>query len=149
MLDFRLQLHETAQKQRRRIILPEVDRGTETDIEEFKRKILAYIHYSLPGGAFEERFGKVNKRVAYIITKGGESRLITLRKWCEDVLREQDLEHEFNLFRFSLVERVSVKDPKTGKTKQLEQLAIDPRMFVNPVWYKPFHEVPDTLLWKP
>ncbi len=41
------------------------------------------------------------------------------------------MEHGFNLFRFTLVKRVSETDPKTGKTKQLEQLAIDPLSFVS------------------
>src|SRR5207248_5556850 len=48
MLDFRMTLPQAAGKERRRIILPEIDRGSETNIEEFKKKILAYIYYSLP-----------------------------------------------------------------------------------------------------
>lgn len=149
MLDFRMK-PAGLDKERRRIILPEIDRGTETSQELFKKKILAYIHYALPGGGFSEQFGEnVNKRVAYFITKGGDNRLSTLLRWCEDVLSENDLEHEFNLFRFITVDPVIEKDAKTGKEKRLEALNADPnRLFLAPVAYKPFHEEPDTLLWK-
>jgi len=85
MLDSRLKL-ANADKERRCILLAEVDRGTETNIEAFKQKIRAYVHYALPGGAFEEQFGRANKRVVWIVTKGGENRLWTLRKWCEEEL---------------------------------------------------------------
>src|SRR5256885_16509522 len=108
MLDFRLKL-ANADKERRRILLPEVDRGTETNIETFKQKIRAYVHYALPGGAFEEQFGRVNKRVVWIVTRGGQNRLGELRKWREEELGEQELEHANKLFRFSLLEPVSTR----------------------------------------
>lgn len=149
MMDFRLKLANAA-KERRRVLLPEIDRGTETNIEEFKQKIRAYVSYALPGGAFEDMFGKANKRVVWIVTKGGESRVYTLRKWCEEELALQDLEHEYNLFRFTSVEQVVKADKKTGKAITTEELAIDPyRFFLSPVAYMPFQEQPDTLLWKP
>ncbi len=149
MMDFRLQL-ANSDKQRRRILLPEIDRGTETNIEEFKKKIRAYVHYALPDGAFEELFGKANKRVVWIVTKGGENRMYTLRKWCEDELAEQELEHEFNLFRFTTLDQVKRVDKKTGQVKVSEELAIDPyTFFLTAHAYMPFQEQPDTLLWKP
>ena len=150
MLDFRMQLHQTDAKERRRIILPEIDRGTETNIEEFKKKIRAYVHYALPGGAFEQMFGRANKRVVWIATKGGENRLYTLRKWCEEELAEQELDHEYNLFRFTLLEQVKMVEKNTGKEKISEELAIDPfTFFLTPVVYLPYHREPDTLYWKP
>ena len=137
MMDFRLKL-ANADKERRRIILPEIDRGTETNIEEFKRKIRAYVYYSYPGGAFEEMFGKANKRVVWIVTKGGENRMNTIRKWCEDELMEQELEHEFNLFRFVTVDQVKRIDEKTGNVKLSEELAINPyELFLTQRAYKP------------
>lgn len=149
VLDFRMK-RDGASKELRRIILVEIDRGTETTQELFKKKILSYIHYALPGGGFADRFGEgVNKRVAYFITKGGENRLVTLKKWCEDVLSENDLEHEFNLFRFIRVDQVIETDGKSGKEKRLEALDAHPqRLFLSPVAVKPFHHEPDTLLWK-
>ncbi len=149
MLDFRLKLANT-DKERRRILLPEIDRGTETNIEEFKKKIRAYVYYAYPDGAFEEQFGKANKRVVWIVTKGGENRMNTIRKWCEDELAEQELEHEWNLFRFTTLDQVMRTDKKTGQVKKSEELAINPyTLFLTAVAYKPFHEAPDTLLWKP
>jgi hypothetical protein len=150
MLDFRLRLHQADAKERRRIILSEIDRGTETNIEEFKKKIRAYVHYALPGGAFEEMFGRTNKRVVWIVTKGGENRLWTLRKWCEEELAEQELDHEYNLFRFTLLEQVKTVEKQTGREKLSEELAVDPfTFFLTPVAYLPYHREPDTLLWKP
>ncbi len=149
MLDFRLTLAQ-GNKERRRILLPEIDRGTETNIEEFKKKIRAYVHYALPDGPFDEQFGPVNKRVVWIVCKGGENRATTIRKWCEDELLGQELEHEFNLFRFVTLAQVSHTDEGSGRVKKSEELAIDPyRFFLTAVAYKPFHEEPDTLLWKP
>jgi len=149
MLDSRLKL-ANADKERRCILLAEVDRGTETNIEAFKQKIRAYVHYALPGGAFEEQFGRANKRVVWIVTKGGENRLWTLRKWCEEELAEQELDHECNLFRFTLLEQVRTIDKHSGKEKVSEELAIDPyTFFLTPVAYLPYHKEPDTLLWKP
>lgn len=149
MLDFRLQL-VGSDKERRRVILTEIDRGSETEIERFKKKLSAYVYYALPGAAFEEMFGKANKRIAWIVTKGGQRRMQTIKKWCEDELREQGLEHEFNLFRFTYVEPITELNQTTGEVKKREALAIDPTtLFLSPVWYKPFHTEPDTLLWKP
>ncbi len=149
MLDFRMRL-VNAEKERRRVILPEIDRDTETNIEAFKKKISAYVYYSLPGGAFEEMFGKTNKRVAWIVTKGGQRRMNTIKKWCEDELMEQGLEHEFNLFRFTYVEPGTEISKLTREVKKREALAIDPKdFFLSPLWYKPFHQELDTLLWKP
>ncbi len=149
MFDFRLQL-ATSDKERRRVILPEIDRGSETEIERFKKKLSAYVYYAMPGGAFEEMFGKTNKRIAWIVTRGGEKRMKTIKKWCEDELMEQGLEHEFNLFRFTYLEQVTEINQTTGEVKKREELAIDPKtFFLSPIWYKPFHQEPDTLLWKP
>jgi hypothetical protein len=149
MLDFRMRL-VNSEKERRRVILTEIDRDTETKIDEFKKKISAYVQYALPGGAFEEQFGRANKRVAWIVTKGGERRMNNIRKWCEDELLEQGLEHEFNLFRFTSVEQVTEVSKTTDEVKKREALAIDPKtFFLSPIWYKPFQEEPDTLLWKP
>jgi len=146
MLDFRLTLANSEKKDRRRILLPEIDRGTETNIDEFKKKIRAYVHYAYPDGAFEQRFGDVDKRVVWIVTRGGENRLYTIRKWCEDELEEQHLEHEYNLFRFTKVDHVI--DSDTGKIR--EALAVEPHnLFLSPVAYRPFQEQPSILLWKP
>lgn len=149
MLDFRLKL-ANADKERRRVLLVEIDRGTETNIEDFKRKIHAYIPFALPDGAFTDLFGKANKRVVWIVTKGGENRMQTIRKWCEEELIKQGLEHEFNLFRFVTVDQMARTDKKTGQVKVSEELAIDPyTFFLTPIAYKPFEKEPDTLLWKP
>jgi hypothetical protein len=149
MLDFRLQL-ANADRQRRRVILPEIDRGTETNIETFKKKICAYLFFAMPDGAFTDLFGKGDKRVVWIVTKGGKTRMDTIKKWCEDELIKQGYEHEFNLFRFTTLDQVQRIDPKTGQVKVSEEVAIDPRtFFLTPVMHKPFAEEPDTLLWKP
>ena len=149
MLDFRLKLADS-EKQWRRVILIEVDRGTETNIETFKQKIHAYIPFAMPDGAFTDLFGKANKRIVWIVTNGGETRMRTIKKWCEDELIKQGLEHEFNLFRFTTLGQVQRPDPKTGQVKVVEELAIDPfTFFLTPVVYKPFDKEPDTLLWKP
>jgi hypothetical protein len=84
------------------------------------------------------------------VTKGGENRLATLRKWCEDELLEHDLEHEHNLFRFTSLNQVEEIDKRIGEAGKREELDIDPyKLFLSPVWYKPFHEEPETLLWRP
>lgn len=145
ILDFRLHIQASEKKERRRVILLEIDRGTRTNIEAFKKKLLAYIHYLKQSGPFEAQFGKLNKRIAYIVTCGGENRLTTLRKWLEDVLSDQELEDAYNLFRFTTVSQVV--DAKTGHHR--EELDLDPTIFVSPVWYKPFSEEAETLLWKP
>ena len=148
MLDFRMQRADK-DKELRRVILIEIDRGTETNIEEFKRKIHAYIPFALPDGAFTDLFGRANKRVVWIVTKGGETRMQTIRKWCEDELLKQGFAHENNLFRFMTVDQVQRTDNKTGQVKVSEELAIDPAMFfLSPIAYKPFDKEPDTLLWK-
>src|SRR5258708_330420 len=46
-MDFRLKL-VNAQKERRRCIVLELDRGTEYDQEEFRKKLRDYVHYALP-----------------------------------------------------------------------------------------------------
>ncbi len=149
LLDFRLQLAK-AHKERRRILLPEIDRGTETFIDDFKQKICAYVHFLAPGGEFEQRCGKAEKRVPWIITKGGMNRVNTLRKWCEDELEEQGVEDAFDLFRFVLAEHVVKVDKKTGKEKITDELDIDPYdFFLTASAYKPFADELDTLLWKP
>ena len=149
MLDFRLRL-ANSDKERRRVLLLEVDRGSETNIEEFKRKIHAYIPFAMPDGAFTDLFGSANKRVVWIVTKRGKDRMETIKKWCEDELIKQGLEHEFNLFRFTTLDQVQRTDTKTGQVKVSEELAIDPAtFFLTPVMEKPFHKEPDTLLWKP
>jgi len=53
----------------------------------------------------------------------------TITKWCEDELREQGLDHKFNLFRFTTVEQLTKVDKTTGEVEKLEQLAIDPASF--------------------
>jgi hypothetical protein len=149
MLDFRLKLADS-EKEWRRVILIEVDRGTETNISTFKQKIHAYIPFAMPDGAFTELFGKANKRIVWIVTNGGEARMRTIKKWCEDELVKQGLEHEHNLFRFTTLSQVQRADPRTGQVKLSEELAIDPfTFFLTPVMDKPFTTEPDTLLWKP
>ncbi len=148
VLDFRMQ-RANAEKELRRVILIEIDRGTETNVEDFKRKIHAYIPYALPSGPFEQQFGRVNKRVVWIVTKGGARRRQTIQRWCEEELSKQGLEYENNLFRFTAVDQVVRTENKTGKVKISEELAIDPlTFFLTPVMYKPFETEADTLLWK-
>lgn len=127
-----------------------MDRGTETNIETFKQKIHAYIPFAMPDSAFTELFGKANKRVVWIVTKGGETRMRTIKKWCEDELIKQGLEHKFNLFRFTTLDQVQRPGPKTEQVKVVEELAIDLfTFFLTPIVYKPFATEPDTLLWRP
>ena len=149
LLDFRLKLAKT-HKERRRVLLPEIDRGTETAIDDFKQKICAYVSYASAGGAFEQLFGKAEIRIPWIVTKRGINRINTLRQWCEDELAEQELEYAYNLFRFVLVDQVVKVDKKTGKEKQTEALDIHPYdFFLTKRVYKPFSDEQDSLLWKP
>jgi hypothetical protein len=149
LLDFRLRLAR-AKKERRRLLFPEIDRGTETFIDVFKRKICAYVHFFTPGGPFEEQFGKAEKRVVWIVTEGGIDRIITLRQWCEDELEEQKLEYGFDYFRFVLVDKVVKVNHKTGRAKETEELDIHPvDFFLRKGGYKPFSDEQDTLLWRP
>ena len=85
----------------------------------------------------------------WIVTKGGENRLYTLRKWCEEELAEQELDHEYNLFRFTLVDQVKTVEKTAGRQKLSEELGIVlSSFFLTPVAYLPYHKEPDTLLWK-
>ena len=149
LLDFRLRLAK-AQKERRRILLLEIDRGTETFIDEFKRKISAYVHYTAPGGAFAEKYGKAEIRIPWIVTNGGINRVITLRQWCEEELVEQGLEKASHVFRFVLVDHVVKVQTKTGKEKITDELDIHPYdFFLTKQGYMPFSDEQDTLLWRP
>ncbi len=131
-LDFRLTLAKT-KKQRQKCIVVEIDRGTQTYVPDVKKKFRAYVHYSFAGGAYAQTFGTNNLTIAYVTT-AGKKRLWTLKRWCEEALREQALEKEASLFRFT----------------HLPQSEIDVKqLFLAPVWYKPFEKEPVTLLWKP
>jgi hypothetical protein len=126
-LDFRLQL-ANAPKKRSKCIVVELDRGSESNMAEFKKKIRAYVHYAFPGGAYERVFGTQTITVAYVTT-AGENRLRMIKLWCEQELREQRLEHEAHLFRFTALPYEV--DPETRAMKLQE---IDPkRLFLEEV----------------
>jgi hypothetical protein len=131
-LDFRLQL-ANAPKKRRKCIVLELDRGSESNSAEFKKKLRAYVHYSYPGGPYEHMFGTNTITVAYATT-AGEKRLKMLLLWCEQALKEQKLEHEAPLFRFAALPHGDL-DPRT--------------LFLSDMWYVPYKDEPVTLLWKP
>jgi len=137
-MDFRLQLANSSKK-RRKCIIVELDRGSETNVGEFKKKIRAYVPYAYPGGAYEAMFGTQTVIVAFATT-AGERRLKTMLLWCEQELQEQRLEHEAPLFRFTALPQEEL-DPQTG---------LDPKkLFLSTVWYVPYEKEPVTLLWKP
>lgn len=131
-LYFTLQLANTPKKRLRCVVL-ELDRGSETDVAEFKRRIRAYVHYAAEGGVYQQTFGVKSIMVAYATT-AGEKRLRSMKLWCEQELKEQRLDYEAPLFRFTA----------------LAQGEIDPKqLFLSDVWYKPYETQPSTLLWKP
>lgn len=131
-LYFSLTLANTEKKRRKGIII-ELDRGSETNIAEFKKKIRAYVHFAIENGAYYQMFGTNSITVAYATT-AGENRLRTMQLWCEQELQEQRLDYDAALFRFTA----------------LPQGTIDPcRLFLADVWYVPFEKKPVTLLWKP
>ncbi len=142
-LDFRLHLANTDKKRRKCIVL-ELDRGSETNMAEFKRKIRAYVHYASEGGAYQAMFGVKSITVAYITT-AGENRLRTIRAWCEQELKEQKLEYEAPLFRFAALPYLPQSETK--KTLPLEVDA--KRLFLADISYIPYSPAPSCLLWKP
>lgn len=147
-LFFSLKLANT-DKVRQRAIILELDRGTETNIEEFKKKIRAYVHYAYPSGAYEQHFGDHDKRVVYATT-AGENRMRTIKKWCEEELLAQRLDHEANLFRFVTLPHVIDIDKNTGEQKERDELEVNPvGLLLSSVAYKPYADAPGTLLWKP
>jgi len=90
----------------------ELDRGSETNVAEFKKKIRAYVHYAYPGGTYEAMFGTQTITVAFATT-AGEHRLRTMLLWCEQELKEQRLDQEAGLFRFTTLPQEEL-DPQTG-----------------------------------
>jgi hypothetical protein len=137
-LDFRLQLANSP-KQRRKCIVVELDRGSETHIADFKKKIRAYVHYAFPGGAYEKRFGTQSITVVFATTVG-EHRANTMRLWCEQELKEQRLEQEASLFRFTALPQDELST-QTGLDAK--------KLFLSDVWSIPSQEEKGTLLWKP
>ncbi len=143
-LDFHLHLANT-NKKRRKCIIIELDRGSETNVAEFKKKIRAYVHYAAEGGVYYQMFGTNTITVAYATT-AGENRLRTMQLWCEQELDEQRLDYDASLFRFTALPQGTI-DLETGKAKSTDY---DPRtLFLSDVWYKPYEKDACTLLWKP
>jgi hypothetical protein len=141
-LDFRLQLANSPKKRRKCIVL-ELDRGSETNMAEFKKKIRAYVYYAYPGGPYEQMFGTQTITVAYLTT-AGENRLRMIKLWCEQELREQRLEHEAGLFRFSALPYEIDPDTKAMKLQDIDSK----RLYLSEVWFTPFEPAPGVLLWK-
>lgn len=127
-LDFRLKL-PGAQKQRRKCIVFELDRGT-TSMTPFKQKLRAYVHYAAEDGSYYHQFGTNTISIAYATTAGHE-RLSMMRSWCEDELTQQRLDHEAALFCF------------TALSRELDARTI----FCEACWYVPYEQEPVTLLW--
>ncbi len=76
-------------------------------------------------------------------------------RWCEDELKEQQVDQEANLFRFTALTYYKASSHHTTlptnspKRRGKEPPSLDPaELFLRPVWLTPFHEEPDTLLWK-
>jgi hypothetical protein len=130
-LDVRLKL-PGAEKQKRRCIVLELDRGTTTNASTFKQKLRAYVHYAVEDGPYYQQFGTNTIIVAYATT-AGQDRLKMMRSWCEDELQQQRLSHEAELFRFACLPDGEL-DPK--------------QVFCEPMWYIPYEEEPSMLLWK-
>ncbi len=147
-LDFRLTPAQAEQKERRRTIVLELDRGTEFDQEEFKKKIRDYVHYALPGeddspSPYETLFGTPYIIVAYATT-AGVNRMRTLRRWCEEELLEQQLDQEANLFRFT-----TLTYHQAQARKYTPPASLDPyELFLKPIWFAPYQQEPTILLWK-
>ncbi len=137
-LDFRLSLANSP-KRRRKCIVVELDRGSETNVAEFKKKIRAYVHYAYPGGPYETMFGTQAITVAFATT-AGENRLKTMLLWCEQELKEQRLQYDASLFRFTALPKEEL-NPETGLDAK--------RLFLSDVWSVPFADDPVCLLWKP
>lgn len=131
-LSFSLRLANTTKKREKNVVL-ELDRGSETNVSEFKKKFRAYVHYAAEGGAYSQMFGTNNVTIAYATT-AGEKRQETMRLWCEQELREQGVEYAASLFRFTA----------------LPQGTLNARaIFLAEGWYKPYESKPVPLLWKP
>lgn len=147
-LDFRLALASEAKKERRRNVILELDRGTEFDQEEFRKKIRDYVHYALPGeddspSPYEQLFGTPYIIVAYATTSG-DNRLKTMRRWCEEELIEQQLDQEANLFRFT-----SLTYHAAAPRKYTPPPSLDPyELFLKPIWFIPYQKQPTILLWQ-
>ena len=84
-------------------------------------------------------FGTQTITVAFATT-AGENRLKTMLLWCEQELKEQKLEHEAPLFRFTALPQEEL-DPQTGLNPK--------RVFLSEVWTTRFTDAPVCLLWKP
>jgi hypothetical protein len=111
----------------------ELDRGSETNIAAFKKKLRAYVYYAAEGGAYHQMFGTHAMTIAYATT-AGETRRQTMQRWCEQELQEQHVEYAASLFRFTA----------------LPQDTLNPRpLFLSDGWYKPYEGKPVPLLWKP
>ena len=100
-LDFRLQLANSP-KRRRKCIVIELDRGSETNIAEFKKKIRAYVHYAYPDGPYQAMFGTDYILVAFATT-AGEGRFKQMLSWTEQTLTEMHETSEADLFRFAAI----------------------------------------------
>jgi protein involved in plasmid replication-relaxation len=128
-LDFRMVVPDRP-KPRRRCIVVELDRGT-TSVAPFKQKLRALYFYAISED-YQELFGTDLCMVAYATT-AGKQRLSQMIEWCEQELEQQRLEHEANLYRFTVLPDGDL-DSK--------------QVFCAPVWYKPFESEPVPLLWQ-
>jgi len=129
-LDFRMVVPDRP-KPRRRCISLELDRGTQTNSGEFKKKLLAYYAYAL-SEEYKAVFATNLCLVAYATTSG-DRRRDQMLAWCEQELTQQHLQHEANLYRFAALPRKEYHPQE---------------LFCSPIWYIPFESQPTSLLWQ-
>ena len=141
-IEFSLQLAQ-AKKKLYKSLLIEVDRGTQTSREneqKLRRKMVAYVHYAVPGGAYQTQFGADNVTIAYI-TAAGEKRRKQLLVWCADEMKKQGLEYASGMFRFIDLPQEYTDNPLPG---------LEPSFLWSlPIGYKIGTDSPLNLLWKP
>ncbi len=108
-------------------IVLELDRGT-VEQRPFQRKIRGLLAYA--AGPYQQFFGTTSITVA-IATTAGKERMERLRGWCEQVLRDVQREQEADLFFLT----------------QLPEGTLDPQtLYLAPIWWQPFAQVPLPLL---
>lgn len=141
-IEFSLQLAQAKKKLYKSLLL-EIDRGTQVSKEnerKLRRKMIAYVHYAVPGGEYQKQFAAENITIIYITT-AGEKRRKQLLSWCADELSKQQLEYASGMFRFVDLPDEYIKNPLPGLEPSL--------LWSLPIAYKIDDDTPVTLLWKP
>lgn len=116
-------------KQRMCLVL-ELDRGT-IEQRAMKRKLRGLLAYA--GGPYQEEFGTSSLTIL-LATTAGKRRERQLRQWCEQILAQQRLQAEADLFL--------ITDLPPG--------AISPTTFFrSPIWWQPFGQSPQALALPP